>query len=253
MRVPTRRDRRCHTTSPPRASSSSVKGSPRSESSAASAAPGSTRTSRARPVTSQVPPGTPKARLLTIRESEDPATLVAQLGDVGLHEAVLFPSSDLWAQAVSRLSDRRAGSLPELDSPSPADVLDDPRRQGALRADAGAARGTTSEHPGHRRRPRPTRACGSERVLPEAESLAAVQPCLGRQGDQLRHSRRSARRRARAWRRRASTRLLQEYIPGPTSCHYFVDGFVDAGGAAARALRASASTACTRPTTGTAP
>ena len=167
-----------------------------------------------------------KKRLLTIRESEDPAALVAQLGDVGLHEAVLFPSSDLWAQAVSRLPDdararypsstpradvldvlvdkvRFAQTLERLEVPHPrTQVIDDVRD--LERADLSGC----FLKPGHSQRFNRVSAVKAISFDTPDEARAGV-ACMAAAGVDA---------------------LLQEYIPGPPSCHYFVDGFVDAGG-----------------------
>jgi predicted ATP-grasp superfamily ATP-dependent carboligase len=162
-----------------------------------------------------------------IPETDDPDELTRALPRAGIEEAVLFGCSDLWAQAVARLDDeargryrsscpaagtldllvdkvRFAGALTELGVPHPTTRLVE--READL--DGLDGRGLWFLKPGHSQRF--SRVSGTKGIFVHGPEDARA-----------------------AYRRMTATgveALLQEYVPGPPTCHVFVDGFVDAHG-----------------------
>lgn len=164
-----------------------------------------------------------RGRLLEIPESEDPDALFAGLELHGVVQGVLIPATDTWSTAVSRLPAETRERFPTC-MPSPA-ILD-------MLVDKGLFAEALTEHGVPHPR---TVMVQSETDLdtPEFE-----QPFLKPRNSQLfaqhYHAKAftfSTPTEARAAYRRIEnvglTAVLQEYIPGPSSDHIFVDGFVD--------------------------
>ena len=167
-----------------------------------------------------------RGRLLDLTESDDPEALVAGLAREGIESAVLIPCSDLWSQAVSRRSDeareRFPTSMPSLET---VDILVD--------------KGLFAETLDRLDVPHPTTR--------EIRSVAELQ---GAELDGFFLKPRHSQRFHELYRKKAIrfadrdeavagfqmideaglSAVLQEYIPGPPTAHYFVDGFVDREG-----------------------
>ncbi len=167
-----------------------------------------------------------RGRVLHIGETEDPKVLGEALERLGLKGAVLIPCTDEWSEAAAKLSASAGGSFP-TSAPDPAvvDLFVDKLRfaETVQRLDV--------PHPR-------TLAIDNESDLDRVE--------LEGMFFKPRHSQLFARR----YRRKALTftgeaeartafrmiagvgpgAVLQEYIPGPPTAHYFIDGFVDRNG-----------------------
>jgi predicted ATP-grasp superfamily ATP-dependent carboligase len=165
-------------------------------------------------------------RVLHLEESADPVALLAGLTLHGIEHAVLIPATDTWATAVSRLPDdardRFHTSLPS------AEILD-------LLVDKWLFAETLEAHGVPHPR---TLAVESETDLTHANF---DRPFLKPRNSQLfaqRYHRKAFTFSNPAEAREAYARftdvgltaVLQEYIPGPSSAHVFVDGFVDREG-----------------------
>jgi D-aspartate ligase len=161
-----------------------------------------------------------------VPETDDPDVVERALVAHGFTEAVLFPCSDTWAQAVARMSeDQRARYPTSISAPDVLDLLVDkaqfysaadrfdvphPRTRAVTSADEIAP----SELDGHFLKPSNSQrfnALHSEKAyrfgaLAEAQEGLRLMDAAGVQA------------------------LLQEYIPGPPDLHYFVDGYLDRDG-----------------------
>jgi predicted ATP-grasp superfamily ATP-dependent carboligase len=161
-----------------------------------------------------------------VPETDDPDVLAHALVGHGFTVAVLFPCSDTWAQAVSRMSEEQRARYPtSISAPDVLDLLVDkalfystadrfdvphPRTRAVTSADEIAA----SELDGHFLKPSNSQrfsALHSDKAyrfgtLDEAREGLRLMDVAGVQA------------------------LLQEYIPGPPDLHYFVDGYLDRDG-----------------------
>jgi predicted ATP-grasp superfamily ATP-dependent carboligase len=167
-----------------------------------------------------------RGRVLRIAESSDPASLVDALERASLTRAVLIPCTDTWSQVVSQLPQSPERSF-FTSAPNSAvvDILVDKLRFAEAVAKLGVP------HP-------PTLIVDDEQQI---DTIALDGYFL-----KPRHSQLFAQRYHRkaltfdnldearqAFRMIAGVGLgavLQEYIPGPPTAHYFVDGFVDRNG-----------------------
>lgn len=159
----------------------------------------------------------------------DPTTLRDYLTRVPLDGMVLIPPTDDWALAVARLPAEVAArfrtSLPSLPS---LEALIDKGQFAALLEQLGVP------HPG-------TVRVGLDedwaRVPPGAFADAFLKPCDS-QAFRRRFGAKALRfatpaeaiARAREARRAGLEVMLQEYVPGPPSHHYMIEGFVDRTG-----------------------
>ncbi len=162
-------------------------------------------------------------------DSLDPSSLAAFLEPLPFDRLVLIPCSDAWAAAVAALEPRLATRFPA--SQAPQETLD-------LFLDKGCFAETLLRlglpHPRTTRLgPRDDLAIMWDRA-PEG---AFLKPCnshafglhFGIKG--LRFKTRAEATACVIEARQAGLELvLQEYIPGPATAHYFVDGFVDRTG-----------------------
>lgn len=159
----------------------------------------------------------------------DPSELPRYLESLPFERAVLMPCSDGWARAVAGLEAPLSGRFPA--SVPRADVIDalvDKGNLARLLDDAGVPH------------PRTVRADSVESLesLPDAAFEGAfLKPCdserfMARYGVKALRAtdRADAMRLASDALRDGCAVLLQEYIPGSSSAHYFVDGFIDSRG-----------------------
>jgi D-aspartate ligase len=163
-----------------------------------------------------------RGRTLHIDESTDPDALGDALERVGLGSAVLIPCTDEWAEAVSKLSSSDRAFLSSAPDPAVVELFVDKLRFAETVERLGVPHPRTMS-------------------IDEESELDAVE--LEGLFLKPRHSELFARR----YRRKALTfesreeahrafgmisavgpgAVLQEYIPGPPTAHYFIDGFVD--------------------------
>jgi len=155
-----------------------------------------------------------------------PKQLTAFLKGLPFEKMVLFPCSDSWARTVARLDSDMLGRFPSsLTSFENIDMLSDKSRF------AKVLRQTGLPHP--------------RTILLEAESdleslsdglfeSAFLKPARSQEffaHFQVKafgvHSRIEAISRFREIQKAGFAAMLQEYIPGPATHHYFIDGFVD--------------------------
>jgi D-aspartate ligase len=167
-----------------------------------------------------------RGRVLHIEESEDPIALLAALDLNRVERAVLIPATDTWSTAVSRLPDAARERFPtSLPSAAILELLVDKW----LFAQALEAHGVP--HPR-------TLAVESEADLADVDF---DRPFLKPRNSQLfaQHYHRKAfgfsspaeaREAYARFTDAGLTAVLQEYIPGASSAHVFVDGFVDRDG-----------------------
>jgi D-aspartate ligase len=167
-----------------------------------------------------------RGRRLELPESDDPVALVTELERAGFQEAVLLACSDLWAQAVSRMSaDDQARYRCSMSSSDVLDILVDKVRF------AEALERFDVPHPA-------TRLVKSSADV-EVEGLDGyfLKPSHSQLFNRVYPSKAysfenaaEAREGLRVMAEAGVDAILQEYIPGPPAAHYFVDGLVDAGG-----------------------
>jgi predicted ATP-grasp superfamily ATP-dependent carboligase len=166
-------------------------------------------------------------------ESPDPAPLAEFLDGLRLERALLLPCSDDWTRAVAALPDDVRVRFP---SPlAPLETLEnflDKERFAALVEDVDVPRPLTSVL--RRGTPDPLAgfsfaADGARLFLKPTDSQQFVRhfavKAFSVSGE--------ADARARLdeiWHAGIDSMLLQEYVPGPASSHYFIDGFVAADG-----------------------
>jgi D-aspartate ligase len=167
-----------------------------------------------------------RGRVLHFPETSDPAVLGEALERAGLKGAVLIPCTDEWSEAAAKLSASAGGSFPTTaPDPGMVELFVDKLRFAETVQKLGVP------HP-------KTVAVDTEAQLDGVE--------LGGMFLKPRNSQLFARR----YRRKALTfdnaagahsafrmieeigagAVLQEYIPGPPTAHYFVDGYVDRAG-----------------------
>jgi len=166
-------------------------------------------------------------RLLPLPPGEDPepARLESLLEYVPLEAAVLMPCTDSWARAVAGLRSSVAERFPasQADAAAIATLSDKGRF-------AGLADGLGIAHP----RTVVVRNVEEFDALPDEEFLGSFLKPRNSEAFYRRY-----RRKATSFRTRAEARalfiefseanldcVLQEYVPGPATSHYFVDGFV---------------------------
>ena len=158
-----------------------------------------------------------------VSEADDPNALVQSLVGHGIGEAVLFPCSDTWAQAVARMNDGYRTRYPT--SISPPEVLE-------LLVDKELFSSTldTFEVPHPLTRPITTAEDIRESELEDhflkpsnSQRFSALH------GDKAYRfeSHDQAREGLRLMTSAGVHALLQEYIPGPPDRHYFIDGYLD--------------------------
>lgn len=158
-----------------------------------------------------------------VPETPDPDALVQALVKHGLVEAVLFPCSDTWAQAVSRMSDSDRACYPtSISSPDVLDLLVDKELFSSTLDRFGIP------HP----RTRPV-STAEEIDAAELDGFflkpSNSQRFAARYGDKAYRfgSLEQAREGLRLMAVAGVHALVQEYIPGPPDLHYFVDGYLD--------------------------
>src|SRR2546427_820179 len=166
-------------------------------------------------------------RLLPLPPGEDPepARLESLVDHVPLEAAVLMPCPDSWAGAVGGLRSSVAERFPasQADAAAIATLSDKGRF-------AGLADGLGIAHP----RTVVVRNVEEFDALPDEEFLGSFLKPRNSEAFYRRY-----RRKATSFRTRAEARalfiefseagldcVLQEYVPGPATSHYFVDGFV---------------------------
>ena len=165
-----------------------------------------------------------------ISESSDPATLAAALRDLPFERAVLMPCSDNWSVAVAGLPADLAWRFPT--SISRIDTQETLVDKGRF---ADALRRFDVPHP----HTVEVRSLADLESMPESCFAAAfLKPCSS-QSFAAKYGVKALRRDDKASTielykeigQNGLTLLLQDYIPGPPTCHYFIDGFVDRHGA----------------------
>ena len=162
-------------------------------------------------------------------EPPNPGTLADYLARVSRESMVLVPTTDNWALAVARLPAPLAARFPaSLSSPETLEALIDKGRFAATLERLGV--------------PHPRTVClglDPDRAdLPaDAFTDAFLKPCnssafRSRFGVKALHFRTpdEAMSRAREAAKTGLEVMLQEYVPGPPSHHYMVEGFVDRTG-----------------------
>ncbi|HEX9479652.1 MAG TPA: hypothetical protein VGA90_12870 [Methylomirabilota bacterium] len=162
-------------------------------------------------------------------EPPNPGTLADYLARVSRESMVLVPTTDNWALAVARLPAPLAARFPaSLSSPETLEALIDKGRFAATLERLGV--------------PHPRTVClglDPDRAdLPaDAFTDAFLKPCnswafRSRFGVKALHFRTpdEAMSRAREAAKAGLEVMLQEYVPGPPSHHYMVEGFVDRTG-----------------------
>ena len=164
--------------------------------------------------------------LLVIPETDDPETLVRALDDLGFREGVLFPCSDMWAQAVSRLPDvSRDRYRSCMSPPEVLDILVDKVKFAAAVSRLGVPHPPTRIVLGDADLEQP----GLERFFLKPNNSQRFSQHAGGKALTFNDAA-EARAGLRMMNEAGVQAILQEYIPGPPTCHYFVDGFVDRGG-----------------------
>ncbi|MEI7759608.1 MAG: hypothetical protein WCJ67_02450 [Thermoleophilia bacterium] len=158
-----------------------------------------------------------------IPETDNPETVVRALTEHGLARAVLFPCSDTWAQAVARMSDAARERYPaSISGPDVLDTLVDKAlfHAAAVRLDipvpptriiVSASEIEPSEYNGFFLKP-----SNSQRfnALFSDKAFTFSNEAEAREGLRLMAA-------------AGVDALLQEYIPGPPTEHYFIDGYLD--------------------------
>jgi predicted ATP-grasp superfamily ATP-dependent carboligase len=161
-----------------------------------------------------------------VSETDDPDALERALADRGLGRAVLFPCSDTWALAVSRMSEGARGNYPRsISPPAVLELLVDKALFCA------AAQRFDVPHPA-------TRVIVSADEIDVSELSGYFLKPSNSQRFNARYSDKAytfssiadAREGLRLMEAVGVDALLQEYIPGPPTLHYFVDGYLDKGG-----------------------
>jgi predicted ATP-grasp superfamily ATP-dependent carboligase len=165
-----------------------------------------------------------------IRESADPVALAAALSALPFERAVLMPCTDLWAAAVAGLEGEAARRFPtSISDARVQDLLADKGRfaEALRRFDVPHPR-TVAVGSAAELAAIPDRELGSSFLKPRTSQQFSTRygvkafRCADKE---------TAIERYEEARRDGFDLLLQEYVPGPSACHYFVDGFVDRNGA----------------------
>ena len=166
-------------------------------------------------------------------ESADPEPLAAFLETLPLKRALLLPCSDIWLQAVAALP----GALRER-FPAPISSLDtllhflDKARFAALvgRLEVPHPRTAVVRRGEEEALERfDLEAADSQFFLKPTDSQHFVQR-FGVKAFAVRNHDEARARLATIWDAGVESMLVQEYVPGPVSSHYFVDGFRAADG-----------------------
>ena len=167
-----------------------------------------------------------RGRTLDLSESDDPAALLEGLRGAGVETGVLIPCSDLWSQAVSHVPDEARGRFPtSMPSVEVVELLVDkwlfaetldrfevPHPATLAAADVSDLDGV--ELDGFFLKPRDSQRFSrlfrkkAIRFADRAEAVEGLQAMVDA----------------------GLPAVLQEYVPGPPTAHYFVDGFVDRTG-----------------------
>lgn len=162
-------------------------------------------------------------RIADIPETDDPETLVSALTAHGVGRAVLFPCSDTWAQAVARMSREARERYPA--SISEPDVLDTLVDKALFRAAA-----TRFDVP----LPKTRIVTSTSEIEPSEYNGFFLKPSNSQRFSAqfsekafTFHTEAEAREGLRMMSVAGVDALLQEYIPGPPTEHYFVDGYLD--------------------------
>ena len=181
-------------------------------------------------------------RRLPSQSGDDPTpeSLAGFLAHLPVERMVLIPCSDAWAAAVARLEPNLAARFPaSIAPPESLDICLD--------------KGRFADFLARLQLPHPRTICigASDDVgtlwdstlrdpfLKPRNSLTS-QATYRVKAFRIR-TRAEAMTRVREAQQAGLELMLQEYVPGPASSHYFVDGFVDRAGAT---LRTAPSAAC---------
>ena len=177
-----------------------------------------------------------RGRTLDLAESDDPGRSSPASDGAGVERGVLIPCSDLWSQAVSHIPDEERGRFPTsmpsrevvdilVDKGRFADTLDRfdvPHPTTLFAASVSDLEGVDLD--GFFLKPRDSQRFSqlfrkkAIRFADRAEAVEGLQAMVDA----------------------GLTAVLQEYVPGPPTAHYFVDGFVDLDRRRAGALRPAA-------------
>jgi predicted ATP-grasp superfamily ATP-dependent carboligase len=169
------------------------------------------------------------ALALPLIEATDPAVLAESLRRLPLQNAVLMPCTDNWSAAVAGLEgDVRERFPASISGPDVQEILVDKARFAATLRRTGVPHPRTVE----------VRSLDDLEALPERDFASAfLKPCASQSFSAKYGVKafRSADKAATLERYRQVERdgldlVLQEYVPGPPNCHYFIDGFVDRHG-----------------------
>jgi predicted ATP-grasp superfamily ATP-dependent carboligase len=170
-----------------------------------------------------------------IRESDDAQALATALRALPLDRAVLVPCTDNWSAAVAGLPADLARRFPaSISSHEVQEVLVDKALFARALREFDVAHPRTVE----------VRSLADLAAVPESEfTTAFLKPCAS-QSFSAKYGvkafrcpdKASAMERYRQVEEDGLDLVLQEYIPGPPNCHYFVDGFVDRDGRMAAAF-----------------
>ena len=156
-------------------------------------------------------------------ETDDPDVLVEELTGRGVGTAVLFPCSDTWAQSVARLPEAARDRFPT--SISDAAVVDTLVDKSLFSAAAARLDVPT---------PATRTILSADEIKPSEFNGYFLKPSNSQRfntrfsGKALTfRDEAGAREGLRMMATAGVDALLQEYIPGPPSNHYFVDGYLD--------------------------
>lgn len=166
-------------------------------------------------------------------ESAEPEPLARFLESLSLERALLLPCSDDWTRAVAALPEKLRARFPSPIAPletiekfldkrafaALVDLLDvpHPRTVVVRRGDDQALDGFDFE------------AADAQLFLKPADSQDFVRH-FGVKALAVRDEADARARLEEVWAAGIETMLVQEYVPGPASSHYFIDGFVSADG-----------------------
>jgi predicted ATP-grasp superfamily ATP-dependent carboligase len=161
---------------------------------------------------------------------EAPADLPGWLDGLPLERAVLLPCSDEWALAVASLDDERRSRFPaSVSSPETIGILVDKARSARTLTELGVPHpwSLLVDAPEDLDDVDPARL--SNLFLKPRDSQTFMRD-YGVKAFRLATAE-EARRRIAEVTGRGHRIILQEYLPGPPSYHYFIDGFIDRNGA----------------------
>jgi predicted ATP-grasp superfamily ATP-dependent carboligase len=170
-----------------------------------------------------------RGRIIEHPESADPANLQELLDGLPVQEAVLMACTDNWGTAVSGLAETtRRKFVTSMPSPQVYDLLAD---KATL---AETLRRLDVAHPWTRA---VSDASDLDEVPEEVWASIFLKPTDSQSFSQLFDvkafsvtDRADAARRLEQMEAAGIGAVLQEYIPGPSDLHYFIDGFVDRSG-----------------------